>query len=830
MSQLLRFAMRGLSRDLRAGELKVLSAAIILAVSAMTAVGFFTDRIAGSVRTQASGVLAADLVIRSPLPVPPEFLDEARDLGLATAETLGFPSVATAAEDNALVMVKAVSDGYPLRGTLKISDELFGVVRDTQVVPGPGEVWAEPGVLARLGLDVGDQLGIGDRTLNITQVLEYRPDQNLGFVGLAPALLVNLADVPAMGVVRQGSRVTYRQLFSGPASGLEELRDRLEPRLPGDAVFQTLEDAGEAINNAIGRSQRFLNLASLVTLILAAVATAMAARRYMQRHLDNVALFRTMGASRAFIRNTLLLQLAVLTALTGLVGIALGFLFQQALASLIADFTEYQLPPPTTYPALLGLATAATVVIGFALPHLMGLARVVPLRVLRRDLPPPAVSAMVTWGMAVGALVALIFAIVGDGEMLAYISGGLLALGVVAAAAGWLLVRGFTRFRGIGGAAWRYGLANVSRRGAESVIQVVAFGLGLMVLLLLTVVRNDLLGAWQDTLPEGAPNNFLINIQPEEWPGIRELFVSELGTEPQFAPLIRGRVTHVKGQDAEALAEQRPGAQQFLTREANFTWFKKIPETNQLRSGEWWPADYDGPIQVSLEEDIALRIGAGLGDKIGFSVGGESFDAVVTSIRFVQWESFTPNFYVVLSPGAAEQLPQTYISSIHVPPEKRSVLNTLVRTWRSVTVLDLEVVISQVRMIIDRASQAVQFVFLFTLAAGVVVLLAAVQMTRDERRFESAILHTLGASRRRILAGVVTEFVSLGALSGVLAALGASAVGFLLADRLFDLGYTLDPWLWALGLVSGGILVGISGVLATRKAVNEPPVAVLRRG
>jgi putative ABC transport system permease protein len=351
-----------------------------------------------------------------------------------------------------------------------------------------------------------------------------------------------------------------------------------------------------------------------------------------------------------------------------------------------------------------------------------------------------------------------------------------------------------------------------------------------MVLLLLTVVRNDILDDWRRSLPEDAPNYFLFNIEPEDWDGISELFAGELGSTPEFLPLIRGRLSSINGMPVADYSFPNLQGENFVRREANLTWTAELPESNRITAGQWWPADYDGALQVSLEADFANNIGVGIGDELGFTVGGEDVTAPVTSLRFIEWDSLQPNFYLVFSPGDVRNLPQTYLSSLFVPDENRGVLKTLLKNYPAITLLDLEVTLAQVRDIIDKASAAVQYVFAFTLLAGIVVLLAAIQVTKDERRFESAILHTLGARRRQILQGIAAEFIALGALAGFLAALGATAIGYALARFVFDLSYRVDPLLWIAGLFSGALVVGVTGTLATRKAVNEPPVAVLRNG
>ncbi len=825
------FAIRSLARDLRAGELSILLVAIVVAVSAMTAVGFFTDRVGRAIKSQASAVLAADLVIRSPVPIEPSFLREARELGLEIAESMSFLTMALSSDDNVLTIINAVTEGYPLRGELLVSEAMFDQTTTATGVPEPGTGWAEPGLLARMNINVGEVISIGAAEIRITQVLEYQPnDAGGGMTNLAPGLMVNLKDVPSFDVIRPGSRATYREMFAGAEERIRVLRANIEATDLGSARVRGVEDAGEQINAAIDRAQRFLTLASLVTVILAAVATAMAARRYALRHLEGIALLKSMGATQRVIQRNTLTQLAIVILGTAAIGSALGYFAQGTLVVLVADFLKVSLPDTSPAAGVLGLITAATITIGFALPHLLALKNTDPIRVLRHDLPPPALRSSVTYGVAIATLLLLIYAIVRDLTLLSLIAGGVAVVALLAVAGGWVLVKSFTQFRGAAGVAWRYGLANISRRGKESVVQVVAFALSLMVLLLLTVVRTDILEEWRQTIPANAPNYFLINIEPESWPGIEAFFHEEMDTTPDFLPFIRGKLVRINGIPADETEFTDPRGANFVNREANLTWRAELPESNKIEAGEWWADDFDGEIQVSLESGLARSLGVGIGDTLGFSVGGEEFDAPVTSLRTVEWDSMRPNFYVMLSPGLVRELPQTYVASVFVPAEKRRLLNQFVRAFPGVTLLDLEVILGQVRMVIERVSLAVEYVFLFTLAAGIVVLLAAIQATRDERRFESALLHTLGASRRKILQGVAVEFIALGSLAGFLAALGATAVGYVLAERIFQLDYVINPYLWAIGILAGTVVVGVTGTLATRKAVTEPPIVVLRDG
>lgn len=827
------FAIRSLLRDLRAGELSLLLIAIVVAVTAMTAVGFFTDRVGRAIKLQAGAVMAGDVVIRAPAPFDPSFVDEARDLGIDAAESLSFLTMVLPADvanqSNALSRITAVSDGYPLRGEFLVSDVMFGETEHAAGIPQSGTGWAEPGLLGRMNIKVGDKIRLGEAELTIARVLEYQPAQTVGGLsGMAPGLLVNLADVPSFNVIRPGSRATYREFFAAPEAAIAAFRKSLEARVGTGVRVIGLEEAGDQINAAIDRAQRFLTLSSLVTVILAAVATAMAARRYALRHLDTIALLKSIGATQSFVQNSTLAQLMLVIVGTATIGSLFGFFAQQGLVALAPEVLNLALPKTSATAGTLGLLTAATITIGFALPHLLMLKNIAPIRVLRRDMPPPQLSASITYSVAIGTLLVMIYAIVRDLKLVFYIAGGVAIVAVASFAAGWVLVRSLTRFRGAAGVAWRYGLANISRRGTESIVQIVAFALSLNVLLLLTVVRGDILEEWKAALPEDAPNYFLINIDPQQWPAMRNFFADELDASPEFMPFIRGKIVRISGTPVDEYEFPGGRGRFFVGQESNFTWQAKLPDTNRVTAGEWWGEDYTGQTQASLDERIADRLGVGVGDSLGLNIGGEEIDVLITSLRSIEWDSMRPNFYLMLSPGEVAQLPQTIIAAVFVPPDRRLVLNEFVRKFPGVTVFDLAVIMGQVRMVIERASLSVQYVFFFTLLAGIIVLLSAIQATRDERRFESALLHTLGAPRSKILQGIAVEFTALGCLAGALAAFGAMATGWVMAEQIFELDYTFNPYLWLIGVGLGGLVVGVTGTWATRKAVSEPPVTVLR--
>jgi len=816
-----------LTRDWRAGELTVLVAALLVAVAAMTGVAFLTDRVGQAVELRAAESLAADLRLASTRPIAEDYAALAAQDGLRSARVNSMPSVVFAGEGNTLAAVRAVSAGYPLRGQLKTSERLLGEVEVTEAIPAPGEAWAAPRLLARLGVDTGAEIEVGGANLRVTRVLDFRPDEGWSFVDLAPTLLINEADLAATELVQPGSRVAYRMLFAGERRAIDDFKALLEERLQDGERLRDIKDTNPQIRSSMERSSRFLNLASLVSVLLAAVAVAMAARRYSQRHRDRIALLKCMGASESTILRSNVWQLLLLALAGGAIGSIIGFAAQLALAWLMRDLIGQNLPPPGLAPALLGMVTALCVLAGFALPDLAQMGKTPPLRVLRRDLDPPRLRYGIGWLAGVAAVLALLLWIMRDTRLVLTIFAGtaitFLALGLT----GSLLVKALRGFRGAAGVAWRYGLANIARRGRESVVQVVAFGLGMMVLLLLSTVRTDLMTTWRQSLPENAPNQFMINIQPQEIEAMAAFLAERDLTVPRFVPLVRARMTTINGEDVTQMTFEDPQGESWARRDANLSWTDTLQADNRLISGEFWDPTFRGA-EVSVEEEFGRELGLSLGDVVGFDIAGETVSATVTSFRTVEWDSFSPNFFMVFSPGVLEPFPATYITSLHIADERRDVVLDLMRQFPSVTAIDLDAVLSQVRDVMDKAALAVQAVFVFTLLAGLTVLWAAVQATRDERRYESAMLRTFGASKRRVLSGVAAEFLAIGLLAGVLAAAGASLAGYLLAHKLFDLEYHFSPELWLAGPLFGMLFVGLSGMAATWRVITHAPVNVLR--
>jgi putative ABC transport system permease protein len=826
----LRLALLALARDGKSGELRVLMFALLVAVSALTAVGFFTNRVSRAVDQQAGEVLAADLRLRSNEPINRDYFRLAQEAGLDTAELATFPSVVFVGEESSLTAIRAVTDLYPLRGRVRVADVPFEKGVEVAGIPGKGEAWLEPRVMAQLGAKVGDRVRVGSMEMTIAKVLDYRPDQGSTFVDLAPTLLMRLDDLPATALVRTGSRISYAALFAGESAAVAELKTELEARKTRSERISDLADASPQIRSAIDRAGRFLSLSALVTILLAAIAVAIAARRYVARHLDTVALMKSMGAPQRLVLQISVLELLMIAIAAGVIGSLIGYAAQAGIAVLLRELVRGDLPQPSLTAGGLGLMTSILMLIGFALPPLLQLRHVPPARVLRRNLEPPPLKYATVYGTALASLIALLAWLLRDFELLLYVVVATAATFAVLIAAGWLLVKLLSRLRGSVGISWRYGMANIARRGRDSVVQIVAFGLGLMVLLLLAVVRNDLMEEWRASLPESAPNYFMINIRADQVQPIKTFFAEQQVSPPELVPMIRARLIEINGKPAAELRLPTDRGRDFLEREANLTWSKDLQDNNTIVAGQWWREGDEGGPRVSVEAELARSMGLKLGDQLKWDVAGEIVEVSVANFREVRWDTFLPNFFMVFSPGVLDNAAGTYITAVNIPPDRRSMMIDFTRNFSEVTAIDLEAIITQVRSVMDKATLAVQYVFGFTLLAGITVLLAAIQATRDERRYESAMLRTLGASRRVVLQGVAAEFATLGLLSGTLAAIGASAAGYFLAQELFDLDYTFDPMVWIVGLVSGTLLVGICGTLATRSVVNHPPIATLRGG
>ncbi|MFI4967278.1 MAG: ABC transporter permease [Gammaproteobacteria bacterium] len=825
---LLRLSTRQFRRGWKSGEYTVMAAALALALAAVSAVGFFTARVRTAVVEQSGESLAADLVLQSGEPIPAKINEEARAAGAVTAAVLDFPTVLVKGQVTQLVDVHAVSAGYPLRGHARIASQAFGAAQPADGIPARGTLWADPRVLGALGLKVGDTVQVGDEPLRIAAAIAYLPDGGFGFTALEPKVVIDEADLAATGLVSVNSRVEFKLLLAANPDTIDSLDSRWHDTLTGIRV-EDARDGRPEIVNAIERSQRFLALAALVSALISAVAVVLAARRYATRYTDAAAVLKCLGLTRRRVQTVLLLELLWLGLSAGLAGVLIGYGAQYGLVAVLKDLLPSQLPPAPLTPAVAALGMGLILLLGFALPPLMRLGDTPPARVLRRDLEPPQAKGFAVYGAAIAASFGITLWQVRTLELALSVLLGLgltvLLLGLGAVLMLYLL-KGLHR----GGAGWRYGLANLNRHRRDAVIQMVAFGIGLMVLLLLALVRADLLQSWRTSLPDDAPNEFIINIQPDERATVTQFFTDHGVKAPTLYPFVRARLSAIDGKPVTELHFNDEGGKRMAEREQNLSWSSDLPAGDSVVSGTWWDADQAKQPLASLEESFAADLGVKVGDSLSFDVAGTPLTVTVASLRKVRWDSFQPNFFVDLSPGALGDHAATWITSVYLPPEKTPILADLVRELPSLTLFDIDAIMQQVRQLMDEASLAVEYVFLFTLGAGVVVLLAAVQATRDERRFEAAVLRAIGASRRRLRAAAAAEYAALGFASGLLGALAATLVAWALAVRIFNLPYTPDWRVWVLGILAGTFIVAFSGVMATRTVLKAPPVETLREG
>jgi putative ABC transport system permease protein len=817
--------LRSLGREWRSGDLAVLFIALFVAVAALTGVGFLVDRIDRAMQLQASEVLAADLRLSSPDVITDRYDAEAGKLGLRRARIAQLISVVLKDEATQLTNVHAVSAEYPLRGTVRISDRAFGAPQDARLMPVPGECWPDSRVLAALGAQVGDVVNVGAAALRVTRVLILRPDQGSGFVDLAPSLLMNEADLPATKLIQPGSRVRYAALFAGERGATNRFSLWLRKNaLPAERLGDIATISPE-VGSATRRAGRFLAIASLVSVLLCAVAIAMTARRYVQRHLDLAALLKTIGASRADVLWVCLTQLICIAGVATVLGSLAGFGAQMALLAVVGDLIATQLPPAGFLPVVLGFAAALLLLIGFALPSMLRLARVPAMRVLRRDMGPPPLGAVLAFAPALVAVALLVMQVTGDTGMALWFVAGLGAAALALMLVALLLVAGVARLRGRLGVAWRYGAANLARRRTESVVQIVALGLGLSALLLLTILRGSLIDDWRKRLPQNAPNYFFVNIPTQDRDAFGAMLNADGGTVSRILPMIRGRMTRINGEAVGTRRNLGPRGEGLAGREQNLTWAAEIGPDNRITEGHWFTPEEAGAPLVSVATDMQQSIGLKLGD-----IAGETIEATIASFREVQWDSMQPNFFLMFPPALLEGAAGTWMASAQYRPTHPAQIAGLVRRFPSVSIFDMDDLLGQVRSIIDKAVLAVQGVFIFTLLAGIVVLLAAVQVTRDERRYESAMLRTLGASRRTVVSGVMVEFLLIGSLAGIMAAAAASTASYFVSTRLLEIPFRPDVLVWLGGALGGAALVCIAGYIATRSALLQPPMTTLRHG
>lgn len=829
LSRLFSLAIRQLLRDTRAGELRVLFFALLVAVAASTAIGYFGARLNGAMLLRATEFLGADMLLEGSSPARLEQIQSGKELGLQHAQVVEFSSVIATDNGIQLSSIKAVDGVYPLRGQLKSALAPFA----PEVAggsPEPGEAWAEARLLTALNLKVGDTIDVGLKTLHLTRVLTYEPDRAGNFYSLTPRVMINLADLTATGVVQPGSRVSYHELWRGSASALETYRQLIKPGLAANQRIQDARDGNRQIGGALGKAERYLNMASLVAVLLSGVAVALSATRFATRRFDASALLRCLGLSR---RETLLLfsvQLTVLGLLASLSGALLGWLAQLGLFALLGELLPSDVPPGGLLPAVAGIGTGLVALAGFALPPLAALGRVPPLRVLRRDILPIPSSTWMVYGTALAALglimwrlsldLVLTFALLGGGVIAALVLGSLLLL----------VLNSLRRLLARASLPWRLGLGQLLRHPLAAAGQSLAFGLILLSMALIALLRGELLDTWQNQLPKNAPNYFALNILPADKQAFTDRLIELSAQSAPLYPVVPGRLISINGKPVQGIVSKDTEGDRAIQRDLSLTWAAELPAGNSITAGSWWSAQPTGDVPgVSVEGKVAESLKLKLGDHLIFTVGGVNREAQVTSLRKINWDNFQPNFFMIFQPGTLKDLPATYLTSFYLAAGHDQQIIDLSRAFPAVTILQVEALLAQLRSILEQVTLAVEYVLLFVLAAGMAVLFSGLQATLDERIRQGALLRALGAERQLLVKARRIEFGLLGAVSGLLAALGSELVSLVLYRYAFDLAWHPHPWLLWLPVI-GALLVGGAGVFGTRRALNASPLTVLREG
>ncbi|MCK9608234.1 MAG: ABC transporter permease [Methylomonas sp.] len=822
-----KLALRLLKRDGRSGELTLLVLALLIAVASATTISLFVDRLQRTLTIQAAEFLAGDLVVTSSTPIEDTWSQRAEGLNLTQSQTAEFSSVLLENEQMLLAAIKAVSQGYPLRGFLK-TQEAEGAT-EIQITHGPqqGTVWVEKRILSALNLQLGDMLTVGEKPLQLTRILTYEPDKRGDFYSFSPRVIINQADLPATGVIQPGSHVHYFYQFIGGETPLGVFKKWLKPQLnPSQRILDIHEDRPE-LGSALQRAERYLGLSSIVVILIAGVAIAMAAGRYTERHFNASALLRCLGCKQREILWLYTAQFLVLGALASAAGCLLGWLGQLGLFYLLKPLLPQQLANPSLLAVVFGFITGMAILLGFALPPLLRLQKVSPLRVLQRDLEPLPAKAWLIYGLAISIMSMLIWRYSNDWQMTA----GIIGVGILTLLVLGLLVTGMLKLlRPLLpklGLPWRFGVQGLLRNSRASVSQILAFSITLAAMSLSFTVRNDLIDQWQRQLPEHAPNHFVLNIIPAQQPAFEQDLLRAGIDSSAFYPVVRGRLVEINAEAVQKRVSKDSQGEAAIHRELSLTWAPSLPEDNVITAGEAWSVDQAG--WVSVEQKLADNLGIKVGDNLLFTVGSAQVKARVANLRSLQWDTMKPNFYMIFSPGTLNDFPFTYLTSFYLPDAQKNLLNQLLKTFPAITVLEVDQILKQFKTILMQLTQAIDLLLYFALAAGFTVLFAAVYATLDDRIQQGALLRTLGAGRGWLRKTHLVEFGFMGALAGALAAIIFQVILYVLYSRVMHIPYVLSWRSAAILLTIGLFTIGLTGYWGVRQVVNQSPLRVLRR-
>ena len=834
-SSFLRLGWRTLWRDVRAGELRLLLVAVTLAVAALTSVGFFADRLQGGLARDALQLLGGDVVLVSDAPTPAAFAQQAQALGLQTATSMGFPTMARAPEAQGggvkLVALKSVQPGYPLRGNMQVADAPGAAPYATREIPAQGEVWVDAQLLEALDLAMGDFLLLGDAQLRIGRLITLEPDRGGGFTGFAPRAMLNAADMAATGLVQPASRIAYRFAVAGAPSAVQAFSRwaALQVQEPGvrGVRLESLDSGRPEMKQTLERAQKFLNLVALLAALLSAVAVALAARGFAASHLDASALLRVLGQSQRTIALSYTFEFVLVGLFASVLGVALGFAVHYVFVLLLAGLVSSALPAASLWPAALGLGVGLTLLLAFGLPPVLQLAQVPPLRVMRRDVGALRPASLAVLALGISGFAALLLVVSSDLKLGLIAVGGFAGAVLLFAALAWAAVQVLRRSVNETRAPRWLVLATrqIAARPAYAVVQVSSLAVGLLALVLLVLLRTDLLASWRQATPADAPNRFVINVQPDQSEAFQQALRRAGVAQYDWYPMIRGRLVAVNGKPVGAADYTDDRAQRLIEREFNLSTAVEVPSHNPVVAGRWTPNEAGA---ISMEDGIATTLGLKLGDELRFDIGGVTKDARITSLRNVDWGSMRANFFAMYPVAHLDGVAITYLAAFHAP-DKAGFDNALVQQFPNITSVDMAATLAQVQSVLDQVIKAVEFLFAFTLAAGLVVLFAAVTATREERAREYAIMRALGARASLLRQVQRAELAGVGLLAGFLASAVAMGVGWALAHYVFDFTWTASLWVPLVGSAAGAVLALLAGWWGLREVLQRPVMDTLRR-
>ena len=820
-------AWRLLQRDWNAGELKILLLALIIAVASMTSIGMFIQRIDRAMTDQTGQFLGADLVLRSSVIIDNDIIDYAKHSGLKTTSSISFSSVIVANEEFQLTHVKAVDNNYPLLGNIKISTTLYGEEQTVSYGPASGEVWLAPRLFNLVNISINDTIELGEAKFTVSGVLKHDPGQTGSFMSIAPRLLMNIKDVDKTAIIQAGSRVNYLAGFAGKIEDRKILENWLKPQLNTSQSLIGGTEGSQAINSAMSKAEQYLALSAMLSVMLSGIAIAMTANHYAKRHFDQSALMRCMGATQKTIMQIFTFQLIILGIAGSLAGCVAGYLTQEGLVILLKNFLTPDLPAPGFYPFIVGFISGFITLAGFSLPALLRLKSVPPLRVLRRDINPMPVSSLLIYFFALSSIIILMWWQSGQLKLTLLVVTGVVLSMLILLVLTFILMHLSRIFTPLLSGPWKIGLKQIIRHKKENQLQMLAFGLSLMVLMTIYLLRTDLISRWENQLPDDAPNHFVVNIQQYEVSGVKTFFDKHNVATEGLYPMVRGRISMINNRPVSEVFPDKSKLDPSLKRELNLSWSKSLQNNNRIIDGNWW-SDHDiGKAYISIENSLATRLMVSTGDSLTFSIADQDITAIIKSTRSVQWDSFQPNFFILFPDNVINDYPVSYISSFYIPKSKKNILNELVSTYPTLTVLEIDEIMNQVKSIMQQVTTAVEYVMLFVLLAGSMVLIASMQSGMNERIHSNSIMRILGANSSFISRSQISEFSLLGLFSGILAVSGAEAITFILYKYAFNLAFEIHYWLWLAGPAISIVLILLISQLYMHKTTQQSPVKAL---